>query len=290
MDIIKGSIDIVEHAVANYSNPLIIESTKQMGDAIHNSIVVRHYRKMYPTRNIIWLLSEKYIEPFKYYKHATSIVGLPHGLTLDDRRELCKSLRTKFEVLAPCVGVSGEHTFGSIANQFFYNAKIKSLMVPRRPVLPLGEEDIQFAQEFRKKHNLKRYICLEYNSFSFERKIKGGIWPLEYYQEFLDRIKVPVIWLAHSDAPALKHGIDGRNTTWRQAAALIKISNLFIGCGSGLTMVASTEGIETPILEVNIGPSITMKGCGYKNSIDLHKQTPTTLINNVGKFVKLKAL
>jgi hypothetical protein len=284
MNILNKSVDIVEQIATNYKNPLIIESTKQMGDALHNSIIVRHYRKMYPTRDIIWLVSERYIDPFKYYKYATSIVGLPHELTLDDRRELCKTLRAKFEVLAPCVGVSGEHTFGSIANQFFYNAKIKSLMVPRRPVLPLGEEDTQFAQEFRRIHTLKRFICLEYNSFSFERKVKGGIWPLEYYQEFLDRVKAPVVWLAHNDAPAFKHGIDGRNTTWRQAAALIKSSNLFIGCGSGLTMVASTEGIETPILEVNIGPTITMKGCGYKNSTDLHKQTPTTLLASIKQF------
>ena len=127
---------------------------------------------------------------------------------------------------------------------------------------------------------------MEYNSFSFERKTKGGIWPLEYYEEFLATTKYPVIWLAHPEAAAFKNGIDGRNTTWRQAAALIKNASLFLGSGSGLTMVAATEGIETPIMEVNIGESVTMKGCGYKKSIDLHKQKPKTLVDEVNRFFK----
>lgn len=267
-------------------NPLVIESTKMMGDILHNSIIVRHYRKVQPIRNIIWAISEKYLEPLKHYPYATKIVGLPHDLTLDDRRLLCKHLRNKYEVLAPCVGVSGENTYGSIANQFFFNAKIKNLAVPRRPVLPIDNYDIDWAKAFVKKHGLKRFVCMEYNSFSLPRKEKGGIWPLEYYEEFLSKVKIPVVWLAHAEAAPFKYGIDGRNSTWRQAAALIKEASLFLGSGSGLTMVAASEGIETPIMEVNIGSTITMRGCGYKKSIDLHKQTPLTLVETVTKFFR----
>jgi hypothetical protein len=201
-------------------------------------------------------------------------------LTLEERQSLKKQLP---HVISPCVGVTGWNWPGTIADNFFLNAGVKKLAVLRRPVLPLGLEDYEWAKAFRKQHNLKRFICMEYNSFSFERKVKGGIWPLEYYEEFLANVKHPVVWLAHQDAPTFKHGIDGRQSSWRQAAALIKSATLFVGCGSGLTMVAASEEIDTPIMEINIGPTITMRGCKYKNSFDLHKQTPKTLIEEVSR-------
>ena len=260
-------------------NVILIKSHSMMGDILHHSIIVRHYRKVYPDHKILWYMSNKYLEAFKYYPYASEIVGLPEKLTLNDRQILYSRLYNILgdKLISGCVGVRGWNGPGSIADNFFLNAKIKKLAVPRRPVLPLGPEDHEWAKAFRKQHGLKNFACMEYNSFSFERKIKGGIWPLEYYEEFLERAKFPIVWLAHQDAPTFKNGIDGRQSSWRQAAALIKTANLFIGCGSGLTMVAATEGIDTPIMEVNIGSTITMRGCKYKNSFDLHKQTPKTL-------------
>ena len=287
MDNITTAFDRITIASAKYRKPLIVKTTKMFGDVLHGSIIVRHFRHQNADMPIIWAVSEKYVEPLKYYKYATEIVGLPHDMTLEDRQTLNKQMRRNFHhIISPCVGVSGWRIIGSIADQCFYNAGIKKLEVPRCPVLPLGAEDYEWANHFITKHNLKRYICMEYNSFSFERKTKGGIWPLEYYEEFLATTKYPVIWLAHPEAAAFKNGIDGRNTTWRQAAALIKNASLFLGSGSGLTMVAATEGIETPIMEVNIGESVTMKGCGYKKSIDLHKQKPKTLVDEVNRFFK----
>lgn len=279
MDNVSEALQRINSVASTYTNPLVIKTTKMFGDVLHGSIVVRHY-KATQKRPIIWAISEKYVDVMKYYPYADKIIGLPHGLTLEERQVLRKQLPN---AISPCVGVAGWNTAGSIADNFFFNAKIKKLAVPRRPVLPLGEEDYAWAKAFRKEHGLKRFMCMEYNSFSFERKVKGGIWPLEYYEEFLAEAKFPVVWLAHQDAPAFKNGIDGRQSSWRQAAALIKSATLFLGCGSGLTMVAASEGIDTPIMEVNIGSSITMKGCKYKNSFDLHKQTPKTLIQETSR-------
>jgi hypothetical protein len=283
MDNVHESLNILMSAASNYKKPLIIKSLKQFGDVAHTSIIVHHYRKAQPKRQIIWAISSNYIDAFKYYKHATKIIGLPHDMSLDDRQRLTKKLKNVFEDMkSPCPGVGGWNTAGSIANQFLFNAKISKLLVPRRPIMPISDTDTIWADEFINKHSLgKRFVTLEYNSYSFKRVPDGPIWTLDMYSEFLKHMKLPVVWLAHNEAMPFKYGVDGRGTSWRQAAALIKKSSLFIGCGSGLTMVAATEGIDTPIIEIDIGNTITMTGCGYKRSIQVHHETPIGMIKHV---------
>lgn len=275
-------------AIVNVHNPLVIKSTKMMGDTIHVSIIVRHYRFIYPDRHIIWAISEKYLDAYKYYPYATKIVGLPHELSLQERQRLSKRLKNVLgdNLIVCAVGVYGWNTAGDIATQFFYNAKIENLIIPRRPILPIGPEDEEWADKFIKKNKLKRFACMEYNSDSFKRIPDGPMWTIDMHNEFLSKLELPMIWLAHRGADKLKYGVDGRGTTWRQAATLIGRAKVFIGHGSGLTMVAATEGIETPIMEVNIGNTITMVGCGYKQSMTLHKETPDSLASRVNKFMR----
>jgi len=271
-----------------YINPLIIESVKMMGDLLHTGIIIRHFRTIDKNRNILWAISEKYLDTLKYFPYATKLIGMPHELSLENRQNLLKQLRNnfgKYNVLSGCPGVSGWNIAGSIADQFFHNVGIKKLVIPRRPILPLSVEDHAWAVEFMKTHNLKRFATMEYNSFSFERKKKGGIWPLACYEELLENIKGPIVWLAHNDAPSFKSGIDGRQTTFRQAAALIKLSSIFLGSGSGLTMVAATEGMNTPIYELGIGRTITMRGCGYKDSISIN-ESPKEVAKLVNDYLK----
>jgi ADP-heptose:LPS heptosyltransferase len=284
MNLVDKSIEILTDAYNRNNEPILIKSTRNMGDCLHVSIAVSHYKKLNPKRNVVWAISEKYVDTFKYFKHPSEIVGLPHDLTLENRQKVTRHMK-HLGIISPCVGVSGENYGGSIADQFLVNAKIQSLSVPRKPILPIGVEDIDWAKQFITKRALAKFICLEYNSFSIGRNLVGGIWPIEYYEEFLQKIDIPVVWIGHDGAPKFKHGIDARGISWRQAAALIKLSNLFIGSGSGLTMVAASRDVDQKIIEVGIGRHISMIGCGYSNSICINKPTPDTVIATIKKNI-----
>jgi hypothetical protein len=294
MDAITGSCERIANTAKSYKNPLIIKTLKMFGDVLHGSIIVRHFRALHPNRPIIWAISDRYLDPFKYYPYATTMVGLPHSMTLEHRQELGKRLRATYgaNVVLPCVGPFGWKTAGSIVDQFLNNAKVKRLAVARKPILPIGDEDRKWADDFMKQHGLKdqAFMCMEYNSHSFKRKPEGPIWTISEYNDFLSQLKHPVVYLAHAGAERLKYGIDGRSSSWRQASALIRRAKGFLGCGSGLTMVSATEGVNTPILELNIGRSITMAGCGYKNSTALASQTPKTMIKNITDFMNGKPI
>lgn len=284
MNLVDKSIELITDAYNRHNEPLLIKSTRNMGDCLHTTVIINHYKTLNPKRNIVWAISEQYVDAFKYFKYPVEIVGLPHDMTLENRQKVTRHLK-HLGLISPCVGVTGENWGNNIAEQFFINAKIQTLAVPRKPILPFGDKDIAWANEFVNRHKLDKFISMEYNSFSFDRRPVGGIWPLENYAKFLELIDIPVVWIGHQGAPKFKHGIDGRGCTWRQAAALMKMSSLFLGSGSGLTMVAASRDVDRKIVEINIGRPVSMAGCGYSKSICLSKQTPESLVENIKKLL-----
>lgn len=91
MDNVSEALQRINNIASNYTNPLVIKTTKMFGDVLHGSIVVRHYRAI-QKQPILWAISEKYVDAMKYYPYAEKIIGLPHELTLEERQTLRKQL------------------------------------------------------------------------------------------------------------------------------------------------------------------------------------------------------
>lgn len=266
-----------------------IQSVQMFGDTLHASIVVDHYRKQYPNRRIVWGVGEKYADEYSNFDNIVKnvkIIKLPHTPVDDEgnqiRRNWIKECKAKIK-FGPCVAVSGYHTAGDIATNFMVNAGIKKLSVQRKPILPLSMDDVDFANKFIEKHSLSKFIALEYNSITFSGPPHFLTWKPEQYESVIKLAEYPIVYLGSSKDPELAGGVDGRGTTFRQAKAIIKRASLFVGCGSGLTMVAASRGVDTPITEININNSINMRGCGYAQSRILLKCQPSDLVNHINK-------
>jgi hypothetical protein len=238
-------------------------------------MVVRHVRSTC-SASVVWAIDSMYIDTFKSFTVAElgphAIAGLPalpewphdgvYRIAWVNEAKKLANVQRAFGC--------GVHPWGwrrgNIVDAVLDNAGIQQLAVPRRPWLPVEVADVQWGDEFLRQHQLVagRYAVLEYVSHSLKRK------PAEWFIDLVKHLRLPTISLAASGDPLLPGTIDGRGTSFQQAKALIAKSKVFIGCGSGLSVLAATHGCEQAVVEV-VDASLSMVGIGYRRSGDRHK-------------------
>lgn len=270
---------------------IFIEGLKNFGDTLHSSVVVRHYRKKFPDHMIIWGISERYFKQFKESANAMGVVvfNMPHGATNEDRQNWKKEFGTigLYKSIFPLCAVSGWDVGGSIVDNVLHNADIKKLSVPRRPYMPHSGDDYAWHDRFCKKHNLKggQYVVLEYNSYTLSKPPHNCTWPIDKYNELVKLIKCPVVFTGAESDPALDNGIDARGCTWLQAKVMIERAGCLIGCGSGLSVLACSEGLSTYVIEINIGNTLTVKSMYDMPSVSTKTDDPTKIASAINKYV-----
>lgn len=257
----------------------LIFSLRNFGDCLHTSIAVNHYAK---THNVIWALSERYIDEFKHI--GVPRIGLVHDATLSERQALIRRLvDAKYDGIYPCTGDVGWKDGPSIADAFLFNAGVNNLSVPRKPLIPIGPEDHMFARQFLKKHDLsdRSFICLEYHSYTLSEP-PHSIPPVAFWNDILKDAHRRVVFIAAGDIEPLSYGTDARGVTFRQAKALIWHSKFFMGIGAGLTVLATSDGLNMPLYEVGVSWPHSVRGCGYykARSLPIHRGALLEVINS----------
>jgi len=283
--------NVLEHYKWPKDKTILIEGLKNFGDTLHSSIIVRHFRKIYPNNMILWGISDKYFKQFKVAADTMGVVvfNLPYSASNQDRqnwKKYCDSLEL-FKSIFPLCAVSGWNTGGSIVDNVLNNAGIKSLKVPRRPFFPHSGEDYSWHDRFCAKHNLRgrKYAVLEYNSYTLSKPPHNCTWPIEKYNELMKMIDYPVVYTASKDDPGLNSGIDARGCSWSQAKVMIERAGCLIGCGSGLSVLACSDGIKTFVIEINIGDSITVKNMYGISSVSIKTDDISKIASAVNKCI-----
>jgi hypothetical protein len=270
-----------------------VQTLKMLGDTLHGSIVVAHYNSVKPPGiTLVWGLSERYINEYREFLICRKI-ALPHNLSNQQRVELARSvenLPNVKKVIRPLVGIWGWNIGGSIADNVFYNAGIKKLGVPRKPIMPVGIEDYAWSDEILRRHKLvgRRYGVLEYNSYSLSGPPHNAIQPASWYNKMLSQVQHPIVYTGGLNDPPLEYGVDLRGCGFRHAKVMIMRSRLMVGCGSGLTMVACSDGVNVPLIELGIGKTISMTGCGYGKSTIIRNDNPTKIANTINNILRKK--
>jgi hypothetical protein len=295
VNLIEKSKDIIKKVVDHYKWPIgetiFIEGLRNFGDCLHVSMIVNHYRKVYPKSHIIWAISEKYFEQFETYTVGIPCVifPLPHDLTPGDRQEIKKwsSGLGFFKTIFPCVAVSGWTQSGNIIDNMLFNADIKELKVPRKPVFPHEITDYQWHDQFIIKNKLlnRPYIALEYNSYTLSKPPHNVTWSVDIYNKMLSKFIIPVIYMGSASDPKLNYGFDARGCTWRQAKIIIQRARAMIGCGSGLSVLSACGDIKTPLVEINIGDPLSMKSCyGKQSAQSIHTEKYEQITSKISEY------
>lgn len=294
---VKEGIRRIKKAVFHYKNyspsqTIFVEGLKNFGDTLHSSMIVRHLRKEFPKHLILWGISERYWKEFNEYAQSVGVVifALPHEATPADRqtwKKQCAELGL-FKSLFPLCAVSGFDKPGNIVDNVIANAGIKNLKVNRRPFFPHGINDYQWCDEFIINKNLrgKKYVVLEYNSYTLSKPPHECIWKTEKYNKLIELIESPVVWTAANNDRELEGGIDARGCQWRQAKVLIERAACMIGCGSGLSVLAACDGMNTKVFELNIGPALALKNIYKHDSMSIKTDDPAQVADIVNKYVR----
>ncbi len=259
--------EAIAKAVASCKPPVVvIEMFRQFGDILHSTLVVRHVRASEKV-SVVWAINQKFVPTFDAFvltqlgPHA--IAALPDLPPHPADGSVRVAWVTRAKTL-PGVGRAfgcGVHPWGwkggSIVDAILLNAGIGKLAVERKPWLPLAAEDLEWAEHFVQSHGLGKFVTLEYISYSLAAP------SVEWFHNLVQRIPVPVVSIAGAGDPFLPGAIDGRGITFRQAKALLRRSSCFVGIGSGLSVLAATNGCSQPVVEMT-PPELSMPQIGYR--------------------------
>lgn len=296
MNNFEKGIDNINKIIAKFNWPIketiFIEGLRNFGDTLHSSVVVRHYRRQYPNHLILWGVTEKYFKQFKIAADMMGVVvfNLPHDVNNEDRQNWKKYVENLglFKTIFPLCAVSGWTIGGSIVDNVLHNAGIKKLSVPKKPFFPHSGEDYAWHDRFCAKYGLKgrKYAVLEYNSYTLSKPPHNCTWSIDKYNDLLKLIDYPVVFTGSSDDPSLDSGIDARGCTWAQAKVMIERAGCLIGCGSGLSVLACSEGVNTYVIEIKIGESITVKSMYGIPSVSAKTDDPKKIADAVNRCIK----
>lgn len=218
MENVEKSIEDIGHrsiaeSVARLEPPVVvIEMHRQFGDVLHSTLVVRHIRSSHPLVRVVWAISESYSEAFSNF--GPDELG-PHAIAklpkLPDFPADAPYRIRWVEQARSIPGVirsfgCGVHPWGwksgTIVDAILENSGISRLAVPRRPVLPIDQEDRKFAQDFMAQHKISRFLAMEYSSYTLAAP------SLEWFSEIASQIGIPSVSIAMN----LFHAFRGRLT------------------------------------------------------------------------------
>ena len=299
----EQGMEAIDQAARKRKMPsVVIEMTRNLGDVLHSTLVVRHFRTTDPASHIVWAIGNQYVDTFARFTpdqggpHAiASLPDLPPFPGDRDARVAWVKESPKLRSVHRAIGC-GVHPWGwvggSIVDGILHNAGIRALRVSRQPWLPITAEDVRTAETFMEHRGLRQrgFVALEYESYSLKSL------PLGFFAELVAMIQLPVVALAAPSAAAVPGAIDGRSTTIRQAKALIARSACFVGCGSGLSVVAASNQCHQPVLEL-VTPALSMPALGYRRRdqgyANCHTANPrqaAAALNQIGVPIKISRL
>lgn len=258
---------------------ILVKVTKNMGDALHALPIIKHYRLMYPDARIAFLTSELYGDPFKLNEDISTggLFLLPNGLTPQERLALWPIIKENHQIdiaIIPAINPfqaiykQNAWSYPNITDQYLANAGIKDLkpLGGRRYTIKLSEDEKNWAKAFFNNRGINPNDCfiLEYHSYSHPVHVKG-----EFLSRLLKNMPDPVKGIAVAGKnEGLPGGyIDARGISWTQTVALANLVPKMIGVGSGITMLCAGAENQPQIFELGVPPSVTMKNCGYADSV-----------------------
>lgn len=255
----------------------LFEQNRNLGDTLHLVPIIKHYRILHPEAVMVMLVGKPYGNAWAYNEDIDIVITIPNlnpQLRVKLRKRMLKH-KDYIKIVAPSIFPYGEvwkemkWSYANIADQYLHNAGIKDLKPKggRNLKIITDKNDQQWAANFAKKHgiNKKNSVGLEYHSYS-----KQPNWNVRKFKELVTMLKkqnFKCVSFAGSNESLIPKTIDARGASWRRTTALMDHLGVFCGVGSGVTMIAAASRKQPKIIELSISKSITMKDCGYANSL-----------------------
>jgi len=278
----KAVSDAIKFLRHHHGSPkILVKQIRNLGDTLHLTPVIHHYRLKFPGAAIAFVVGQWYHNIHEHNPHITRLFLGDHNATPQQRLRLWPKIMgakgVDIKVIASIfpfgeVYLQNKWCHANIADQYLHNAGV--------PMHPLGgrgliakitPDDIAFANRIKERHNIHKQVVLEYVSYS-----RTPVWGSPEFKKLTHELNghgIKCITIAASHEGVIPGTIDCRGITWRQTAALLSKSIAMVGVGSGITMLAAAATPQPRIIELGIASSVSMKGCGYAPSISVTNPT-----------------
>ena len=290
LNIIAETIDLMRKS--DKSPKILIKVARNMGDSLHATPIIHHYRKIYKNAYIAFATSRKYHNVHEFNPHIDKLVLLEGALEPQERLEIWKRFKANTTYPDITFIFPAIHPFGAvhqcnvwslpnIADQYLHNAGITGLrpLGGKKLQVTTTDQDKQWVDNFLKINNINpnKALAVEYLSYSIQ-----PIWGINEFakmSDFLINNKISVISICGPHEGIIPRSIDGRGMSWRRTTELLNRVRAVIGIGSGILMLAAAAERPPKILELGVSESISMKHCGYADSIRITNPNPNDVAN-----------
>jgi hypothetical protein len=273
---------------------ILIEQNRNLGDTLHLTPVIRHFRINYPEAAIAFMVGQQYSGAHEFNPHVDKVFCTPvlnpqdriklrkHLLTFDDLTHMISPSIFPYASVWPSLTWS----YADLASQYFANSGIG--VTPdggRKLVCQITDQDIQWAKNLMAEYQITRQTAciLEYHTYSNSPKWRAGAFV--EFAKHMRNFGVRCISLAGINESPIGGTINSTGASWRQSAALMNEVASFVGVGSGLTMLAASAEKVPHILEIAIDDPVNMKGCGYADGISIRNPKPREVADHLWRIL-----
>tara|TARA_R110002073_G_scaffold44648_6_gene123692 strand:- start:148 stop:1305 length:1158 start_codon:yes stop_codon:yes gene_type:complete len=229
------------------------------GDCLYATVLAHQVKHDFPDCHLTWAISGLCKSVLRNNPHVDEIWEIPvedwstqeqawHSFESDLTRRQSGRNPAYDKVVLSQIWPNNFRNFDGSIRPSILRAYGAEITVPVETVIALDDEEISHVESFRHRHRLERFkhvILFE----SYSKSGQSYVTPefaIEAANLIVDELADScVIVSSHlkfaSDRPEI---VDGSELTMRESAGLTHHCSLFIGCGSGLTVVATSQGAK----------------------------------------------
>lgn len=270
------------------SPKIIIKMSRNLGDTLHMLPVFRHYKLKYPKCVIGFLTQKMYAGVHTLNKDIDKLGLFPNDLSSQDRLPLWDIIKNlpgidlkiipainPFQAVHKCNAWS----HAVMTDQVMQNAGIEDCkpLGGRRYVIPISDEDKQWAKDWFSAQNLDPRSCGLFEYISYSHPVA---WRKDQWVQLINKCKARganLIGVAGTNEGMIPGMIDGRGISWARTVAIANMVPKMIGVGSGITMLAAGAETQPIIIELGLPPSVSISVAGYAPSFNI----PSPTVNDV---------
>ncbi len=229
------------------------------GDCFYATVLAHQIKKDYPGCQLTWAISTLCKSVIRNNPHVDEVWEIPVKDSAEQesawytfeaevlRRQ--NGVYSAFDkIFLPQIWPNNFRNYDGTVRPSILRAYGRQITVPVETVIILEEEEINNVEWFRAKHQLEKYehvILFECSSKSGQSYVTPE-FSLEVADLLLKRVKnACVIPSSHVPIDSGRQDIiDGSVLSIRECAGLTHHCTQFVGCGSGLTVVATSGGTK----------------------------------------------
>ena len=223
------------------------------GDCLFATVIARQIKEAdYPNCHLTWAVNSRCKQSVFLNPYVDDIWEIPAEKTVTSQAEWSafvsqteekrKNGEFDFVFLTQIFGENILNYDGGIRSSIYNNYPHK-ITVSHQPIIQLSEAEVENVRRFAEQHRLEKYervILIECGPDSFD----VALTPQAAYElAFADDHPVETAFILSSNkqiSSARPNVIDASGLTFRENAELTKYCDLFVGCGSGISWLATT--------------------------------------------------